>query len=197
MRLAVEHWFGCRATEPGFARDIGAIEVWLIDWLRCFLKVATEMAEWTDSGRLLQRDAAQEWIALGTNGLILLFDLSERDGSDAASIAFWCLVGIKQEKLISARHRLYMHSCSFWITGFYHYAMFVSSLLYWDDNCLHCHLPRSNTRFPAIPKISEDLEKEVQFFHSRKCQGIWETHQKSDLGELETFVWSKPDKKYI
>ena len=29
----VEHWFGCRATEPGFAGDIGAIEVWLIDWL--------------------------------------------------------------------------------------------------------------------------------------------------------------------
>ena len=30
----VEHWFGCRATEPGFAGDIGAIEVWLIDWLK-------------------------------------------------------------------------------------------------------------------------------------------------------------------
>ena len=30
---AVEHWFGCRATEPGFAGDIGAIETWLIDWL--------------------------------------------------------------------------------------------------------------------------------------------------------------------
>ena len=29
--FAVEHWFGCRATEPGFAGDIGAIEVWLID----------------------------------------------------------------------------------------------------------------------------------------------------------------------
>ena len=28
--------------------------------LRCFLKVATEMAEWTDSGRLFQRDRAQE-----------------------------------------------------------------------------------------------------------------------------------------
>ena len=27
---------------------------------RCFLKVATEMAERTDSGRLLQRDGAQE-----------------------------------------------------------------------------------------------------------------------------------------
>ena len=33
LDFAVEHWFGCRATEPGFARDIGAIEVWLIDWL--------------------------------------------------------------------------------------------------------------------------------------------------------------------
>ena len=30
--FAVEHGFGCRATEPGFAGDIDAIEVWLIDW---------------------------------------------------------------------------------------------------------------------------------------------------------------------
>ena len=30
--FAIEHWFGCRATEPGFAGDIGAIEIWLIDW---------------------------------------------------------------------------------------------------------------------------------------------------------------------
>ena len=33
LDFAVEHWFGCRATGPGFAGDIGAIEVWLIDWL--------------------------------------------------------------------------------------------------------------------------------------------------------------------
>ena len=33
VNFAVEHWFGCRATEPGFAGDIGAIEIWLIDWL--------------------------------------------------------------------------------------------------------------------------------------------------------------------
>ena len=33
LDFAVEHWFGCRATEPGFAGDIGAIEDWLIDWL--------------------------------------------------------------------------------------------------------------------------------------------------------------------
>ena len=32
LDFAVEHWFGCRATEPGFAGDIGAIEVWLIGW---------------------------------------------------------------------------------------------------------------------------------------------------------------------
>ena len=31
LDFAVEHWFGCRATEPGFARDIGTIEIWLID----------------------------------------------------------------------------------------------------------------------------------------------------------------------
>ena len=31
--FAVEHWFGCRATKSGFTGDIGAIEIWLIDWL--------------------------------------------------------------------------------------------------------------------------------------------------------------------
>ena len=33
LDFGVEHWFGCRATEPGFAGDIGTIEGWLIDWL--------------------------------------------------------------------------------------------------------------------------------------------------------------------
>ena len=33
LDFAVEHWVGCRATEPGFPGDIGAIQVWLIDWL--------------------------------------------------------------------------------------------------------------------------------------------------------------------
>ena len=33
LDFAVEHWFGCRAAEPGFSGDIGALEVWLIDWL--------------------------------------------------------------------------------------------------------------------------------------------------------------------
>ena len=32
--FAVEHQFGCRNSEPGFAGDIGAIEIWLIDWHR-------------------------------------------------------------------------------------------------------------------------------------------------------------------
>ena len=31
--FAIEHQFGCRATEPGFAGDIGAREIWFIDWL--------------------------------------------------------------------------------------------------------------------------------------------------------------------
>ena len=31
--FAVKHWYGCRATESGYAGDIGAIEIWLIDWL--------------------------------------------------------------------------------------------------------------------------------------------------------------------
>ena len=33
LDFAVEHWFGCCATESGFTGDIGTIEVWLIDWL--------------------------------------------------------------------------------------------------------------------------------------------------------------------
>ena len=28
--FAIEHWFGCCSTEPGFARDIGAIEIWIV-----------------------------------------------------------------------------------------------------------------------------------------------------------------------
>ena len=52
---------------------------------RYFLKVANELAERTDSGRLFQRDGAQEWKALtpvlvlilGTDKLLSLFDLSE------------------------------------------------------------------------------------------------------------------------
>ena len=31
--FAVEHWFGCLTTEPGYAMGAGAIEMWLIDWL--------------------------------------------------------------------------------------------------------------------------------------------------------------------
>ena len=61
---------------------------------RYFLKVATEMAEQTDSGRLFQRDEAQEWkalapvlvLTLGTDKLFSLFDLSEREGIDVASM---------------------------------------------------------------------------------------------------------------
>ena len=30
--FAVENWCGCRANEPGYAGDIGIIEIWLIDW---------------------------------------------------------------------------------------------------------------------------------------------------------------------
>ena len=59
-----------------------------------FLEVATEMAEWTDSGRLFQRDGAQEWktlapvlvLTLGTDKLLSSFDLSEREGIEVASM---------------------------------------------------------------------------------------------------------------
>ena len=58
---------------------------------RCFLKVVTELAERTDSGRLFQRDGAQALapvlvLTLGTDKLLSLFDLSEREGIDAASM---------------------------------------------------------------------------------------------------------------
>ena len=62
--------------------------------MRCFLKVATEMAEWTDSGRLFQREVAQKGKALvsllvmtlGTDSLTPLLDHSECDGSDVATM---------------------------------------------------------------------------------------------------------------
>ena len=58
-------------------------------WRR-LLKVATEVAEWRDSGRLLQREGVQELNALvpalvlilGTDRVIPFFDLSERAGRD-------------------------------------------------------------------------------------------------------------------
>ena len=60
--------------------------------LRRLLKVATEVAERTDSGRLFQREGAQELKALapvlvlipGTDRVTPLFDLSERDGREVA-----------------------------------------------------------------------------------------------------------------
>ena len=40
LDFAVEHWFGCRATEPVFTGDIGAIEVWLVYFLKwCIMKL--------------------------------------------------------------------------------------------------------------------------------------------------------------
>ena len=61
---------------------------------RYFLKVATEVAERTDSGRLFQGDGVQECkalepvlvLALGTDQLLSLFDLSEWEGSEVASM---------------------------------------------------------------------------------------------------------------
>ena len=52
------------------------------------------MAERTDSGRLFQRDGAQEWkdlepvlvLTLRTDKLLSLFDLSDQEGSDAGSM---------------------------------------------------------------------------------------------------------------
>ena len=60
--------------------------------MRRLLKVAIEVAEWTDSGRLFQREGLQELNALvpvlvlilGTERVIPLFDLSEGDGREVA-----------------------------------------------------------------------------------------------------------------
>ena len=60
--------------------------------LRRLLRVATKVAEWTDSGRLFQREGAQELKALapvlvlilGTDRLIPEFDLSERGRREMA-----------------------------------------------------------------------------------------------------------------
>ena len=35
--FAIEHWFGCQATEPGYTRDMDAVEMWLIDWYSEFV----------------------------------------------------------------------------------------------------------------------------------------------------------------
>ena len=56
--------------------------------------VATELAERTDSGRLFQRDGAQEWkalapvlvLTLGTDKPLSFFDISEQEGIDMASM---------------------------------------------------------------------------------------------------------------
>ena len=61
--------------------------------LRNLLKVETEVNERTDSGKLFQKEGAQELndlfpafvLSLGTDKVIPLFDLSERDGSGVAS----------------------------------------------------------------------------------------------------------------
>ena len=61
--------------------------------MRRILKVATEVAERSDSGRLFQREGAQELQALapvmvmilGTDRVIPLFDLSERAGREMAT----------------------------------------------------------------------------------------------------------------
>ena len=58
------------------------------------MKVATEMTARTNSGRLFQRDEAQEQkalapalvLTLGTDRLIPLFDLSKCGGSNVASM---------------------------------------------------------------------------------------------------------------
>ena len=60
--------------------------------MRRLLKVASEVAERTDSRKLFQREEAQEMntlapvlvLILGANRVIPLFDLSERDAREVA-----------------------------------------------------------------------------------------------------------------
>ena len=44
--FAIEHWFGCRTTEPDFAGDIAAVEIWLIDWLIDWLTEVWRPSVW-------------------------------------------------------------------------------------------------------------------------------------------------------
>ena len=44
--FAFEHRSGCCATEPGYAGDIGAIEIWLIDWLKRSPPIPDHYFEW-------------------------------------------------------------------------------------------------------------------------------------------------------
>ena len=44
--FAFEHRSGCCATEPGYAGDIGAIEIWLIDWLIDYMLTVTLKFNW-------------------------------------------------------------------------------------------------------------------------------------------------------
>ena len=85
--------FGINSAAEIFHKKVAEV-VQNIPIFRYFLKVATELAERTDSGSLFQRDGAQEWkalalvlvLTLGTDKLLLLFDFSEREGIDAASM---------------------------------------------------------------------------------------------------------------
>ena len=60
---------------------------------KIYLDTLTEVDEWTDSGKLFQREGAQELndlfpalvLTLGTDKMTPLFDLSEHDGSGVAS----------------------------------------------------------------------------------------------------------------
>ena len=93
LDFAVEHWFGCRTTEPGFAGDIGAIEVWLIDWLidiccttqRCLLRhcqnwKSKHYRPYTSSRREACNDKT------GSVGL----DHSGNSSSQSGTVSQWC-----------------------------------------------------------------------------------------------------------
>ena len=85
---------------------------------RCFLNVATKMAEWTGSGSLFLRDGAQQWTAfasvlvliLGTNRLSL-FDLGQRDGSDAPSMEWRSLRSIRHYLDLGSANCLQLLCC--------------------------------------------------------------------------------------
>ena len=85
-------------------RSFGCVSVYGIEAkskryvLRRLLKVATEVAERTNSGRLFQREGEPNLNALvpvlvlilGTEGVIPLFHLSEHDGRDV--VHWWHIV---------------------------------------------------------------------------------------------------------
>ena len=70
INFAVEHWFSCCTTKPGFAGDIGALEIWLIDWLKMWLFVKCSLLLNVGYNSVIAWNNHDEWKA--TNSAIYM-----------------------------------------------------------------------------------------------------------------------------